>query len=445
MKKEEEGILHNSVRIAKSSTQLTSRSSPTGMFVLFGAFTISLTFVSILYLLFYQSSFEFASEAQVKKPQEIVQLDTSIIVHPNQKEKWPESFRKCMNSQSIDNKLRKHKISIIQTVSNDRFQVSEEFNKSTSIMSCYCKKWGCNHQINHFDNKLYPEIPSFFSKRWAFLRENSWYDSEWIIGADLDVLPVNFSRNITQWIHEAEMQGKSMIMNVQSNSEPVSSFIAFKTRDLFATCFMDRWVELGKISHKGTYSGNYDNGDLYQIFTELVDPDTEKSCKEVRENDYWAYEDCNSGAFRFFVESDVGNASFKRTEIEGIPIKIEFPLEGAWRWLWSIDNDNQLISSEWFIHGWKDMGKYFYNAIHECRNEKGLGKLYPDDLVNEKDNLLVWKTEKETLDYAIKSASYHFPGCRSVGKNVCFEKVDMNCQKKDWCKSGGSNRRFQGY
>ena len=129
-------------------------------------------------------------------------------------------------------------LTVVQSISNG-YQ-DDEFDYATSMMACYCSKYDCKAHQNSVDLSKYPDHKSFFSARWRSIKERFWNTSEWVFGMDTDLVPINFDKDVKEYIKNVSDHA-SIILHARRNREIVASPLGFKTHDKFANCFFERF------------------------------------------------------------------------------------------------------------------------------------------------------------------------------------------------------------
>ena len=215
------------------------------------------------------------------------------------------SFAMCMkqnqSSSFVERPYSPGSVSIVQSISNGR--QNDEFDYATSMMACYCKKHNCRAHQNSVNPSRYPYHKHFFTARWRSIKERFWMTSEGVFGMDTDLIPVNFDKNISDYI--ASVSGRaSVILHGRRNQEIVASPIGFKTHDKFANCFFEYFNCLGRFGQT-----NYDNGDILEVILKIVAPEVVEKCQDYRLLNYGQYMECFGSVFSKFTEAEKLNAN----------------------------------------------------------------------------------------------------------------------------------------
>jgi hypothetical protein len=260
------------------------------------------------------------------------------------------------------------------------------------------------------------------------MKERFWDSAEWIFGADSDLAPVNFEKDIAADYLSKVSPRASVILHARRNREVTASFVGFKSHDKFANCFFEYWNFLGQ------WSGvNSDNGDLLQAVLEIVFPHliVGGRCQDNRLLNYYAYMECFGEMFNSFVESEEKMTNSNSTAANvgigpfGVPIKIYMPLEGFWRqYEGPYHNSRQenielnLLETDTFVHGYKKIGELFgkNDSIYHCR-----------DVPLRLGSSEMWWSEQKLLQFA---------------KDCCLIKYHM-CTVNDSSISDASITKFK--
>lgn len=323
--------------------------------------------------------------------------------------RWPNSFSDCLNSKDISalyhtKSHTPYYSAIVQSIDFDR--VDMEFDYSSNLMNCYCKKFGCGYISNPLDSSKIPKASHFYMGRWISMRDRHWHKGQWIFGADTDLVPVDFSRDYQKYLRVLEGRA-TVILHARRNHEVTASFVGFKTADRFAQCFHQHWISLGSIQ-----GHNFDNGDLLQAILEIAAPDLYDRCVAFRNTDYAKFVNCFAEVYSIFMKAEK-ESNGTAVGPHGLPIKIYMPLEGMWRsYEGPVDTNSiwyphggyfNLLESDVFVHGYKGMGKFFGDQLdaYSCKLGK-LRRLGPKK---------VWWGPEQTLQFARKCCYVKYRGC----------------------------------
>ncbi|KAI3662162.1 hypothetical protein MP638_002148 [Amoeboaphelidium occidentale] len=348
---------------------------------------------------------------------------------------WPERFRKCYlradnDEDFVDRKATKPKVAIVQSIDKDR--VNDEFINATAMMKCYCKKHGCV-AVKNIMEKDPASSMHFYSRRWGSILRDYFHTAEYVFGADTDLVPVDFKRDVADFVNaiEKEDSTNSVFIHVRRNYEITASFLGFKTQDKFAKCFVEELHLMGT-----TYHANYDNGDLLELVLSLVAPDLHKECttNDLRNANYaWeanSFVDCFTKVYDRFLHShqqplhqQTRDVSFGAASPWNIPIRLFFPMEGIWRSYEGpgVPKDSgygMIFDSDLFVHGFKQIGSFFINEnITTCDSER-------------MDNIDISHTEirknhTESLQFASDCCYWRYAGCTDPqnGINTCQRQI----------------------
>lgn len=363
----------------------------------------------------------------------ITQGFTLKQVDPALVSQWPQSFRSCLrtNISSDIPPSKKYKIAIVQSIATDHVQ--PEFDYATAITRCYCKKYGCMLAQNVIDPKFYKR--HHFCARWQSIKERFWDAADWVFGADTDLVPVNFARNFTAFVEQAEQDGASIIFHVRRTDEVAASFVGFKTSDVFVSCFLDYWYSTGQKNPRY----NSDNGDLMIALMQILNPAVYKACDKLRDLDYNKFMNCMNRVYNVYnsIErstSDIQHANTSTSKLnytakgaEGWkpPIRIFMPMEGVWRQFLGpgpVDSGfHSMMQSDWFLHGHKQIGRLSITpSLYRC-----------DSTANQLSrigNASLWYSDRQTFNFAYHCCHWHYPGCVDAsGFNICRNAT--HCQQ----------------
>ncbi len=346
--------------------------------------------------------------------------------------RWPKSFLKCLDSDtneidSLYNSVNPapHYSAIVQSI--DYHRITKEFDSSTNLMNCYCKKFGCSAIINPIVSEKIANSSHFFVSRWISIRKRHWHKAEWIFGADTDLVPINFENNYQ--INIRKIEGRALvILHARRNHEVTASFVGFKTSDRFAQCFHHHWVSLG--ANPGP---NSDNGDLLQLLLQIAAPNLYDKCTLMRAQNYDKFIECFSEIFGLFLKAETESPLNGGIGPYGVPIKIFMPLEGMWRSFEGQRPENgivdgvqahhHLLESDTFVHGFKHIGGFFGDNrdVYNCRLDR-MNKLGPRE---------IWWNSDQTLQLAKLCCFIKYRGCyRSNSSHIISDNI---CEKSKNC------------
>ena len=163
---------------------------------------------------------------------------------------------------------------IVQSVRGERI-LPEDFDRASSMVRCYTRKHGGLHFQNVFNNDYHTEM-NFYSARWKTLRDRFWGTADWVIGADGDIVPIGWHKNIMKWFNNIS---EDVVIHIrESNYELAAAMVAFRTSSPFARCFLNEWIHLGRT--KGQI--NSDNGDLLQLVLGVANQTLMEKCVQKR-------------------------------------------------------------------------------------------------------------------------------------------------------------------
>lgn len=349
---------------------------------------------------------------------------------------WPKNFKQCMDKpdSSKSRSFEPGSLTIVQSISLGREDI--EFDQATSLTACYCKRHGCHAHQNSVNHNRYPRNKHFFSSRWKTIKERFWNSAEWVFGADSDLIPVNFERNVVKEYLSPVSDRATVILHARRNREVTASFVGFKSHDKFANCFFDYW------NYLGAWAGvNYDNGDLLQAVLEIVFPHLiiGGKCQDNRLLNYYQYMECFGEMFNAFVESEAAILNSTAPNIGlgpfGVPIKVFMPLEGFWRQYEGPYHNSSpenvelhLLDTDTFVHGYKKIGALFgkNDTIYHCDDSTMPARLGEPEM---------WWSPLRLLQFATE--------CCLVAYNRCIQSIngsDVNICSSDKCRATPQGR-----
>jgi len=353
---------------------------------------------------------------------------------------WPKNFQQCMNTPDLTKRrpFEAGSLSIIQSLSLGR--ENEEYDEATNLMACYCRIHGCQAHQNSVDHKRYPYHKRFFTSRWRSVKERFWNSSEWIFGADSDLVPVSFERDIVKEYLSEISPRASVILHARRNREVTASFVGFKSHDKFANCFFEYW------NYLGAWAGvNSDNGDLLQAVLEIVFPHliVGGRCQDNRLLNYYQYMECFGEMFNSFVDSEgsITNSTPSNVGIGpyGVPIKVFMPLEGFWRQYEgpyhksSPENvELHLLETDTFVHGYKKIGGLFgaNDTYYHCDEGSMPKRLGDTDM---------WWGSDQVLQFASDCCLIRYRGCIQP-KNGTMNDLRTNACASERCLATAQGR-----
>ena len=297
----------------------------------------------------------------------------------------------------------------------------DEFDYATSMMACYCHKYNCQAHQNSVDTSKYSEHKSFFTARWRSIKERFWDSSEWVFGMDTDLVPINFDKDVKDFIKDVTDRA-SVIIHARRNMEIVASPLGFKTHDKFANCFFERFNTIGRFPQS-----NYDNGDIIETVFRLVAPEMMGKCEDYRLLNYQLWIQCFADhVYAKFTEAEMEHENHVDKNVGigpyGLPIKIFMPMEGFYRQYEGplhVEHPDiaeyNVLPSDVFIHGYKRIGHLFgqNDSIYHC------GRPYYDNYGNRKkyDPTLhiapqeMYWSQEQVLNFTKRCCLIKYHGC----------------------------------
>ncbi|KAG1660834.1 hypothetical protein FOA52_008945 [Chlamydomonas sp. UWO 241] len=362
-----------------------------------------------------------------------VRYDDALVVE------WPAKFQECMfrrggvrpSSAAKDEASKPlHYLSIVQSIGADH--VSEEYDLATSLMRCYCKRHGCSAVQNVLTTShvFYPKALHFFSQRWTSILERHWGSGEWLVGADSDAVPVNFTRSLPDFFRAAEAEGAAVVLHARRNYEVAASMVGVKTDSPFATCFVEQLAGMGQ-----EIRTNQDNGDLLTLVLQLAAPDLHAECNPIRDNDYESFTRCFVQVYARFNEATANRYPGGGPGPGGIPLRVFMPMAGVWRSYegpnpgWggvgpspSHDGFFHMVPGDLIVHGFKHMGGLLTSErLYRC-SDNDVAAGWPAHLGDPS----LWYSQDQALDLAMTCCYWSYPGCGSAengGGNMCRDQA----------------------
>jgi len=276
----------------------------------------------------------------------------------------------------------------------------EDIDKTSAITRCYAKRHGGKYFLDVINEGHYNPEYNYFTSRWITLRDRYWDEAEWLIGADGDVIPIGFNRNVMDYLDK--YTEADVVFHNRETDEVHASLVAFRTNSIFARCFLDSWIERGH----SRQAPNYDNGDLLEVVLEVLAPELYATCKPIRD-DYTRFIQCFAEVL----------GQYQRSTTKPAPIKILWPLEGFLREFNQMgDCSLKCYEPDVFVHGAKDLGETFSeDYLYSCTNAPTTVML--PACYNRGINV----DAEGTLEMAKSCCFWHYSGCIVDGKNVCQE------------------------